>query len=79
MNALTAGLLGALSASSLLIGAALAIWLHPSARTVGLVMGFGSGTLISALAYELVPEATKGDFPVVLGLATGALTFFIAD
>lgn len=79
MNALTAGLWGALSASSLLIGAALAIWLHPSNRIVGLVMGFGSGTLISAIAYELVPEATKGDFPVVLGLATGALTFFLAD
>lgn len=79
MNALTAGSLGALSASSLLIGAALAIWLHPSTRTVGLVMGFGSGTLISALAYELVPEATKGDFPVVLGLAAGALAFFFAD
>jgi ZIP family zinc transporter len=79
MNALTAGLWGALSASSLLIGAACAIWLRPSNRIVGLVMGFGSGTLISALAYELVPEATKGDFPVVLGLATGALTFFFAD
>ena len=79
MNALTAGLWGALSASSLLIGAALAIWLRPSNRIVGLVMGFGSGTLISALAYELVPEATKGDFPVVLGLAAGALTFFLAD
>src|SRR5215467_14404002 len=69
MNALTAGLWGALSASSLLVGAALAIWLRSSNRIVGLVMGFGSGTLISALAYELVPEATKGDFPVVLGLA----------
>jgi ZIP family zinc transporter len=76
---LTAGLWGALSASSLLIGAALAIWLRPSNRIVGLVMGFGSGTLVSALAYELVPEATKGDFPVALGLATGALTFFFAD
>jgi zinc transporter, ZIP family len=79
MNALTAGLLGALSASSLLIGAALAIWLRPSARVVGLIMGFGSGTLISALAYELVPEAAAGDFPVVLGLAAGALAFFVAD
>ena len=79
MNALTAALWGALSASSLLIGAALAIWLRPSNRIVGLVMGFGSGTLISAIAYELVPEATKGDFPVVLGLAVGALTFFLAD
>jgi ZIP family zinc transporter len=79
MSALTAGLWGALSASSLLIGAACAIWLHPTTRTVGLVMGFGSGTLISALAYDLVPEATKGDFPVTLGLAAGALTFFLAD
>lgn len=79
MNALTAGLWGALSASSLLIGAVLAIWLHPPSRVVGLVMGFGSGTLVSALAYELVPEAAKGDIPVVLGLAAGALTFFLAD
>lgn len=79
MDALTAGLWGALSASSLLIGAALAIWLRPSNRIVGLVMGFGSGTLISAIAYELVPEAAKADFPVVLGLAAGALTFFLAD
>jgi ZIP family zinc transporter len=79
MTALTAGLWGALSASSLVIGAAIATWLHPTTRSVGLVMGFGAGTLISALAYELVPAATKGDFPVVLGLATGALTFFLAD
>jgi ZIP family zinc transporter len=79
MTALTAGLWGALSASSLLIGAALDIWLRPTNRIVGLVMGFGSGTLISALAYELIPEASKGDFPVVLGLAAGSLTFFCAD
>jgi ZIP family zinc transporter len=79
MSALTAGLWGALSASALLIGYAIAIWLHPTTRVVGLVMGFGSGTLISALAYELVPEATKGDFPVVFGLAAGALTFYLGD
>jgi ZIP family zinc transporter len=79
MNTLTAGLWGALAASSLLIGAALAIWLRPSYRIIGLIMGFGSGALISAIAYELVPEAAKGDFPVVLGLAAGALTFFLAD
>lgn len=79
MNALTAGLWGAIAASSLLIGAALAIWLRPSNRIVGLVMGFGSGTLVSAIAYDLVPEAIKHDFPVVLGLAAGALTYFVAD
>lgn len=79
MNALTAGLWGAFASSSLLMGAALAIWLRPSNRIIGLVMGFGSGTLISAIAYELVPEATKGPFPVGLGLAAGALTFFLSD
>lgn len=79
MNALSAGLWGGFSAFPLLIGAALAIWLRPSNYIVGLVMGFGAGTLISAIAYELVPEATKGDLPVVLGLIAGALTFFLAD
>jgi zinc transporter, ZIP family len=79
MNAFTAGLWGALSATSLLIGAALAVWLRPSKCIVGLVMGFGSGTLLSAVAYELVPQAAKGDFPVVVGLTAGALTFFLAD
>jgi len=79
VTALTAALWGALSASSLLIGAALAMWLRPSDRVIGLVMSFGSGTLISAIAYELIPQAIKGDFPVVLGLAAGALTFFLAD
>ncbi len=79
MSAFTAGLWGALAASSFLIGAALAIWLRPSNRIVGLVMGFGLGTLLSAIAYELVPAATKGDFPVVLGLTAGALTFFFTD
>jgi len=79
MNALTAAVWGALSASSLLIGAAFAFSLRPSSRMVGLVMGFGSGTLLSAIAYELVPEASKGDFPVVFGLAAGALAFFVAD
>jgi len=79
MNALTAALWGALAASSLLLGSALALWLHPSGRLVGLVMGFGSGTLISAVAYELVPQATRGDLPVALGLAAGALAFFLGD
>jgi ZIP family zinc transporter len=79
VNALTTGLWGALAASSLLIGAALAIWMRPSNRVVGLVMGFGSGALLSAIAYELVPAAARGDVPVVLGLAAGALTFFVAD
>ncbi len=65
--------------SSLLIGAALVMWLHPLSHVVGLVMGFGSGALLSAIAYELVPDAAKGDVPIVLGLTMGALTFFVTD
>jgi ZIP family zinc transporter len=79
VKALTAGLWGALAASSLLLGAVLAMWLRPSNRLVGLVMGLGSGALLSAIVYELVPEAAKGDVPVGLGLTAGGLTFNFAD
>ena len=47
---------GLLAAGSLLIGQLLATPLGRSARTVGLMMAFGAGTLISAVGYELIPE-----------------------
>jgi ZIP family zinc transporter len=78
-NALTAALWGALAATSLLIGALLALWLRPSNRIIGLVMGFGSGALISAVAYELVAEAISANAHVMLGLALGALVYFAGD
>jgi ZIP family zinc transporter len=42
-------------------------------------MGFGAGALISAIAYELVPESklTGPDMAVAFGL--GALAFFVGD
>lgn len=79
MNAAAAALWGALAASSLLVGAWLAMAYRPSSRIIGLVMGFGAGTLISAVAYELVPEAAKGGAWAGLGLGIGALTFFFGD
>jgi zinc transporter, ZIP family len=45
-------------------------------------MGFGSGVLISAVAYELVGEAfhvAGGSGAVAGGLAAGALTFYFGD
>jgi ZIP family zinc transporter len=51
-------------------------------RWLGLIMGFGSGVLISAVAYELVAEAfetSAGNGGIALGLAAGALTFFVGD
>jgi ZIP family zinc transporter len=78
-NALTAALLGVLAASSLLIGALLALWLRPSNQIIGLIMGFGAGALISALAYELVEEAISAGAHVGVGLALGALVYFAGD
>ena len=73
---------GLLAGSSLLVGGVLALWLHPAGRVLGLVMAFGAGVLISALAYELVGEASAtadGGGSVSLGLFAGAVTFFLGD
>jgi ZIP family zinc transporter len=48
---------GLLAASSLVIGSLVAIWLNISLHVIGLIMGFGAGVLISAVAFDLVEEA----------------------
>jgi ZIP family zinc transporter len=70
---------GTLAASSLLIGAVLALRLRISARAIGLIMGFGAGVLISAVAFDLVQEADdiqSGHWAVILGLLAGCGVFF---
>jgi hypothetical protein len=44
---------GLVGVSSLIVGGAFALRFRISQRSLGLVMGFGSGVLISAVAYEL--------------------------
>ena len=56
MPILVAALWGGLAAASLLVGYYLA-GRGLSKRTIGMVMGIGAGALISAIAYELVPES----------------------
>jgi ZIP family zinc transporter len=48
---------------------------------IGLILGFGAGTLISALAFELTEEAfaVGGADAVAFGLAAGALAYFAGD
>ena len=48
---------GTLAASSLVIGALVALWFHISLRAIGLMMAFGAGVLISAVSFDLVEEA----------------------
>ena len=72
---------GALSASSLLVGALLGVRRRWSDRQVGAVLAFGAGALISAVSFELLEEGARvgGAGWVALGLATGALTYYAAD
>jgi zinc transporter, ZIP family len=72
---------GLLAASSLLIGGLLVLRVRVGGRALGLIMAFGAGVLISAVAYELVEEAfaTSKGGGVAGGLAAGALVFFLGD
>jgi ZIP family zinc transporter len=79
---ITALFWGTIAASSLILGALLAFWLRVGSRTLGLIMGFGAGVLISAVAYELAQEAfekAEGSGMAALGLFAGAFTFFLGD
>jgi ZIP family zinc transporter len=72
---------GFVGGAALLVGALLGIYLRASNRVVGIVMGFGAGVLISALAFELTHEAYEksGGLAVVLGLVAGSVVFFVGD
>jgi zinc transporter, ZIP family len=75
---LEAAFWGLVGGSSLLIGAAVGYLVPVRDRTLGLVMGFGAGALISAMAFELTEDAfaVGGADTVAAGLAAGALTYF---
>jgi zinc transporter, ZIP family len=78
---LEAGFWGFVGGLALLVGAVAGLKLPASQRTIGLIMGFGAGVLISALAFELTDEAYRrgGVDAVAFGLAAGALSFFVGD
>lgn len=77
---LEAALWGLVTAGSLWIGAALAVFARPAGRWIGLAMAFGSGALIAAVAYELVFEAFETDSAfAAVGFAIGALAFYGGD
>jgi ZIP family zinc transporter len=72
---------GAVAASSLLIGALIGLLRSWPRRAIGLVLGFGAGALISAVSFELAQEGVRigGGGAVGIGLAAGALTYYICD
>jgi ZIP family zinc transporter len=67
---------------SLIVGGLIGSWFTLSKRTLGIIMAFGAGVLLSAVSYELVFEAVKmakGTGWPTLGFFLGAITFFSAD
>jgi ZIP family zinc transporter len=73
---------GTLAASTLIIGAGIAMVFRVSHRWIGLIMAFGVGVLISAVAFDLVEEATTvatSNWPVYLGIFAGCAVFYVGD
>lgn len=73
---------GMIATSSLVIGGIAGSWLKIGKRTLGAILAFGAGVLISAVAYDLIFEAMRlargSGFPAV-GLLAGTLTYFFSD
>jgi len=73
---------GILASSSLVLGAVVALAFRISLRVIGLIMGFGSGVLISAVAFDLVEEAagkSSGHGWLIAGIFAGCGVFFGGD
>jgi zinc transporter, ZIP family len=79
---MNAFLWGLLATSSLIIGGIIATRFPLGKRTIGIIMAFGAGTLISAISYELIFEAVKlakgSGFPA-FGFFAGAAVFYFSD
>ena len=78
---LEAGLWGLAGASALVIGALIGLAGRVPRPVVALALAFGSGALVSALAFDLTEDAFSqgGTLPVAAGLAAGALVFFAGN
>jgi zinc transporter, ZIP family len=70
---------GVVAASSLVLGMLLGLARSWPTRLIGLVLAFGAGALVSAVSFELFEEGVDvgGATAVGIGLATGALTYFV--
>jgi ZIP family zinc transporter len=66
----------------LIVGAAVALRFRIGLRTIGLIMGFGAGVLISAVAFDLIEEAVgiaSGHGATLVGIFAGCGVFFLGD
>jgi ZIP family zinc transporter len=78
---LQAGLWGFLAGAALLVGAVVAYAVRVPDRVTAAVMSFGSGVLISALAFELMGRAYQdgGIDTSAMGFITGVTVYTVAN
>jgi len=81
---LEAALWGFVGASALVVAAEIAFRFTLSPMVVGLIMAFGVGTLVAAIAFDLVGPAMEGveedeTWLIPVSLLVGALVFFLGD
>jgi ZIP family zinc transporter len=75
-----AGFWAFIAASSLILGALIAMSGRLSRPALALLIGFGSGALISAVAYDLIEEAvdvSATGLSVAIGFVAGAVVYFV--
>lgn len=74
-------LFGLLGSSALVIGGTVGAYWRAPTKFTGVMLAFASGTLISALCFELFPEAVDmgGLWISGIGLLVGGLTFVLTN
>lgn len=77
-----AGAWAFIGASSLILGALIALTGRLNGKPLELLIGFGGGALVSALAYDLFGEAVEASatgLSVAIGFVAGAVTYYVGD
>ena len=81
MELLKAFGLGTLAQASLLLAGLVVCWVKVPTRIVGILAGFGAGAMISAVAFDLLPEAEVhiAMWQTVLWMLIGGGVFLLGD
>ena len=72
---------GPIASSTLVIGGAIGAYWRAPTQLTGILLAFASGSLISALCFELFPEAVElgGSTRAGVGLVLGAAVFVVVN
>jgi hypothetical protein len=72
--------LGAVAQSSLILSGLVVYGVTVPAKVIGALVGFGSGALIAAIAFDLIPESNVRPLgQAALWLLIGAVVFVVSD